>query len=77
MHAEIKKLLLWAVVGAVVGFVTVWLVSSSMPTGHRVTCGLMAAGGGLVVFAMIAANFTPHDETHDTSHDTSHGPSHH
>jgi len=63
MNEVMKKVLRWGVIGSVVGFVTVWLVSGGMPLGHRVTCGLMAAGGGLVTFALLAANFAKDEES--------------
>ena len=67
MNAELKRIVKWAVVGAIAGFVTVILVSKGMPMGHRITCGLMAAGGGLVVFAMVAANFSKDNESHESA----------
>lgn len=68
MDARVKKIVKWAVIGAVVAFVIDWLVSGGMPMGHRVVLGIMAAGAGFVTAALLAANFSPDDET------KSHGP---
>jgi hypothetical protein len=65
---ETKRIVKWAVIGAVVGFGIVMLVSGRMPTGIRVTCGLIAAGAGCVTAALCAANFSHDGETHGSAH---------
>lgn len=71
MNDAIRKILKWAVIGAVVAFGIDWMVSGGWPIGHRLTLGLMCAGGGFVTAALLAANFAPDEETE------SHGPSGH
>jgi hypothetical protein len=65
MNAAVKSILKWGTFGALAAFLTVWWVSDGMPIAHRVTCGLMAAGGGLVTFALLAANFKADEETEE------------
>jgi hypothetical protein len=71
MDASVKKIVKWAVIGGLVAFVIDWIVSGSVPMGHRVVMGLMAAGAGFVTAALLAANFSADEET------GTHGPTPH
>ena len=68
--AEARKILKFAVIGAFVAFGIVMLVSDGMPTGQRVTNGLMCAGAGFVTGALLAANFGKEDEEELPGHDS-------
>jgi uncharacterized membrane protein YeaQ/YmgE (transglycosylase-associated protein family) len=59
--AKVKRIVKWALIGAVIGAIAnVWL-SSGEATGIRVCFALMVAGAGAVTGAMLCANFTADD----------------
>jgi hypothetical protein len=62
MHDELRRILKWSVIGAIIAFGIDWLVTGGLPFGHRVTLGLMAAGAGFVTAALLAANFVADEE---------------
>ena len=61
---QIQRIVKWAAIGAVVGFLFDFLVTSNQPTSVRVTLAFMLAGGGCVTAGLLAAVFLA-DEAHD------------
>ena len=64
MNPQIKRILKWAVIGAIVGASIDWFVSSGESMGVRICLGLMIAGGGGVTGALVCAMFTADDTDH-------------
>jgi FtsH-binding integral membrane protein len=58
MNSQLKKILRWALYGAVVAFVIDWFISSNEILSIRICFGLMVAGAGAVTGALLCANFT-------------------
>jgi len=59
--AQVKRIVKWALIGALVGAIANFWLSSGESTGIRVCFALMVAGAGAVTGAMLCANFTADD----------------
>jgi hypothetical protein len=68
MNAQIKRILRWALVGAVVAFVIDWFIASDQILSIRICFGLMVAGAGAVTGALLCANFTADEEHPSEGH---------
>lgn len=58
MNAELKKVLRWAVIGALVAFVIDFALTGGWPLSTRITLGIMCSTAGMVTGALLAANFS-------------------
>ena len=70
MNPQIKRIVRWAEIGAVVAFLIDLAVSSGETFGVRVCLGFMVAGAGAVTGALLCAMFTADDT------DDAHAPAH-
>ena len=62
MNAQIKRILRWALGGALIAFFIDWFISSDQILSIRICFGLMVAGAGAVTGALLCANFTADEE---------------
>lgn len=58
MNPQIKRILRWALYGALVAFLIDWFISTDQILSIRICFGLMVAGAGAVTGALLCANFT-------------------
>ena len=59
--AQVRRIVKWAVICAVLGAVANLYFSSGEATGIRVCFALMVAGAGAITGALLCANFTADD----------------
>ena len=59
--AQVKRIVKWALIGALIGAIANFWLSSGEATGIRVCFALMVAGAGAITGAMLCANFTADD----------------
>ena len=74
MNAQIKRIMRWALGGAVIAFVIDWIISSDQILSIRICFGLMVAGAGAVTGALLCANFTADEDEPLEGHAAGHGP---
>jgi branched-subunit amino acid transport protein len=76
MNPQVKRILKWAVLGALVAVVVNIFVTTGESTSVRVCFGLLVAGAGAVTGALLCANFTADEEKPAEGHAPGHEQHH-